>query len=147
MQTNDLKALTIPEGNVLSVYTTGPGSPVLNYYPVANAFNPADYEKETEVEIVTARLLSSKPQVGKKWNVTITLTDGTVGKDGYVPILYDRINGVVVQLKFTYNLKIPNRIQVGGLVLWPKGDRVLDIYVITPKQKIIGPTSLQVTVK
>lgn len=142
MQTNDLKALTIPEGNVLSVYTTGPGSPVLNYYPVANAFNPADYEKETEVEIVTAGLRSSSSYVGKGWSVTITLTDGTVGTDGYVPILYDRMNGVVVQSKFAYNSKIPKRIQVVGFVLWPKGDRVLDIYVITPKQKIIGPTSL-----
>lgn len=147
MQTNDLKALTIPEGNVLSVYTNGPGSPVLNYYPVANAFNPADYEKETEVEIVTAKLASSSPQVGKIWNATITLTDGTVGTDGYVPILYDRMNGVVVQLKFAYNHKIPERIQVVGRVLQPKGDRILDIYVITPKQKIIGPTSLQVKVK
>lgn len=147
MQANDLKALTIPEGNVLSVYTNGPGSPVLNYYPVANAFNPADYEKETEVEIVTAALLSSSTYVGKRWSATITLTDGTVGKDGYVPILYDRMNGVVVQSKFGYNSKIPERIQAVGLVLCPKGGRVLDIYVITPKQKIIGPTSLEVNVK
>ena len=48
MQTNDLNALTIPEGNVLSIYS------INSNYPVANTFNPDGYEKETEVKIVSA---------------------------------------------------------------------------------------------
>ena len=146
MQTNDLKALTIPEGNVLSVYSNGPSFPVFNYYPVANMFNPDDYEKETGVEIVTAVLRSKKAIVGKMWYATITLTDGTVGTDGYVPILYDRMNGVVVNLKFAWMPKMPERVSVTGRALLPKGERVVDVYVITPEQKIIGPTSLEVRV-
>lgn len=146
MQTNDLKALTIPEGNVLSVYSNGPSSPVFNYYPVANTFNPDDYEKETGVEIVKVVLRSAKALVGKAWIATITLTDGTVGTDGYVPILYDRMNGVVTNVHFAWMPTRPERVNVIGRVLWPKGERVLDVYVITPEQKIIGPTSLEVLV-
>lgn len=146
MQTNDLKALTIPEGNVLSVYSNGPSSPVFNYYPVANMFNPDDYEKETGVEIVTAALRSKKTIVGRAWYATITLTDGTVGTDGYVPILYDRMNGVVINVRFGWNPKMPERVNVAGRALLPKGERVVDVYVITPEQKIIGPTSLEVQV-
>lgn len=146
MQTNDLKALTIPEGNVLSVYSNGPSSPVFNYYPVANMFNPDDYEKETGVEIVTAVLRSKKVIVGKGWQVTITLTDGTVGTDGYVPILYDRMNGVVINVRFDWMPTMPERVSMVGRALLPKGERVVDVYVITPEQKIIGPTSLEVQV-
>ena len=147
MQTNDLKALTIPEGNVLSVYSKGPGRPIFNYYPVANTFNPDDYEKETEVEIVSAALVSKTPDVGRFWNANISLTDGTVGKDGYVPILYDRMNGVVVNDRVSWTSNRPERAHVTGFVLWPKGKRILDVYVITPEQKIIGPTSIEATVK
>lgn len=147
MQTNDLKALTISEGNVLSVYGNGPGLPILNYYPIANTFNPDDYEKETEVEIVKATLKSKVAFVGKNWTATVSLTDGTVGADGYVPLLYDRVNKVVVNSRFVWSHKNPSYAQVIGRVLWPQGARTLDVYVITPEQKIIGPTSIEVNVR
>ena len=149
MQTNDLNALTIPEGNVLSIYSNGPTRPSKNFYPVANTFNPDNYEKETEVKIVSAvfRDNQKKFYVGKTLVLTITLTDGTVGTEGYVPILYDRMNGVVINLSFTWFPKDQKAAQATGKVLWPKGERVLDIYVITPEQKIIGPTSLEMTAR
>ena len=146
MQLNDLNALTIPEGNVLSIYSDGPTLPAKNFYPVANTFNPDGYEKETEVKIVSAILKGNKPLVGKSYIATIKLTDGAVGTDGYVPILYDRMNGVVINYHFVWSTK-PNITQAIGRALWPKGKRVLDIYVITPAQKIIGPTSLNITVQ
>lgn len=141
MQTNDLNALSIPEGNVLSIYS------IDSKYPVANTFNPDGYEKETEVKIVTAVLREYSALVGKGYTATITLTDGVVGTDGYVPILYDRMNGVVINSKFLWSTKDPKVTQASGKALLPKGKRVLDIYVITPEQKIIGPTSLEITVK
>ena len=147
MQTNDLKALTIPEGNVLSVYSNGPGYPINNYYPIANAFNPDNYEKETEVEIVTVVVRTKNVYVGKNWVTTIILIDGTVGTDGYVPILYDRMNGVVTNVHFAWIPTRPERVDMNGRALWPKGERVLDVYVITPEQKLIGPTSIDVTVR
>ena len=147
MQTNDLNALSIPEGNVLSIYSNGPIKPSNNFYPVANTFNPDDYEKETEVEIVSAGLQRYNIPVDKNYKATINLTDGVVGKDGYVPILYDRINGVVTNYRFGWVPTNPRRVEVSGKALWPKGKHVLDIYVITPEQKIIGPTSLEITVK
>ena len=147
MQTNNLNALTIPEGNVLSIYSDDPTTPFNNFYPVANMFNPDGYEKETEVKIVSAVLRGYKPLVGKNYIATIKLTDGAVGTDGYVPILYDRMNGVVTNLSFAWSTKDPKTAQAAGRALWPKGKRVLDIYVITPEQKIIGPTSLEITVK
>lgn len=67
--------------------------------------------------------------------------------DGYVPILYDRMNGVVTNVHFAWISKMPERVSVAGRVLWPKGERVLDVYVITPEQKLIGPTSIDVTVR
>ena len=145
MQTNDLNALTIPEGNVLSIYSNDLTSN--NFYPVANMFNPDGYEKETEVKIVSAVLRRYSALVGKSYTATIKLTDGVVGTDGYVPILYDRMNGVVINLRFLWSAKDPKLAQAVGIALWPKGKRVLDIYVITPEQKIIGPTSLEITVK
>lgn len=143
MQTNDLNALTIPEGNVLSIYS------IDSKYPVANTFNPDNYEKETEVKIAKAIFRNNKKKfyVGKTLILIITLTDGTVGTEGYVPILYDRMNGVVINLSFTWSPKDQKAAQATGKVLWPKGERVLDIYVITPEQKIIGPTSLEMTVR
>ena len=147
MQLNDLNALTIPEGNVLSIYSDSSIPLPKNFYPVANTFNPDGYEKETEVKIVTAGLRGSKPLVGKSYSATIKLTDGVVGTDGYVPILYDRMNGVVVNYRFSWSTTDPKTAQAVGRVLLPKGKRVLDIYVITPEQKIIGPTSLEVTVR
>ena len=147
MQLNDLNALTIPEGNVLSIYSDDTTSSSHNFYPVANMFNPDGYEKETEAKIVTAVLRGYKPLVGKSYTATIKLTDGVVGTDGYVPILYDRMNGVVTNLRFTWSTKDPKVAQAAGRALWPKGKRVLDIYVITPEQKIIGPTSLEMTVR
>lgn len=147
MQTNDLNALSIPEGNVLSIYSNGPTSPSQNFYPVANTFNPDDYEKETEVKIVSAGLRGYKPYVGKNFIAVIKLTDGAVGTDGYVPILYDRMNGVVINLDFAWSKKDLKVAQANGRALLPKGKRVLDIYVITPEQKIIGPTSLEITVR
>ena len=149
MQTNDLNALTIPEGNVLSIYSNYSTHLSNNFYPVANTFNPDGYEKETEVKIVSAvfRNNQKKFYVGKTLMSIITLTDGTVGTEGYVPILYDRMNGIVINLSFLW---IPNDQKIAralGRVLWPKGKRVLDIYVITPAQKIIGPTSLEITVR
>lgn len=146
MQTNDLNALTIPEGNVLSIYSNGPTSPSKNFYPVANTFNPDGYEKETEVKIATAVLQGYNPLVGKGVTATITLTDSIVGTEGCVPILYDSLNGVVINKKIGWRPG-KNRGQATGAVLWPKGDRILDIYVITPEQKIIGPTSLEITVR
>lgn len=146
MQTNDLNALTIPEGNVLSIYSNGPTRPSKNFYPVANTFNPDDYEKETEVKIASASLMGYKPYVGKIVMAAITLTDGTVGTEGYVPILYDRMNGVVINYRFVWAVD-PKMVQASGRVLLPKGKRIIDIYVITPEQKIIGPTSLEITVK
>ena len=142
MQTNDLNALTIPEGNVLSIYSDD------SNYPVANTFNPDDYEKETEVKIakVVFKYNQKKFYVGKILTPIITLTDGTVGTEGYVPILYDRMNGVVINYRFVWTAD-PKTVQATGRVLWPKGKRILDIYVITPEQKIIGPTSLEITVK
>lgn len=141
MQTNDLNALTIPEGNVLSIYS------IDSKCPVANMFNPDGYEKETEVKIVSAALLGHNAFVGKGYMATIKLTDGAVGTDGYVPILYDRMNGVVINVRFAWSTKDPKTAQAFGRALLPKGKRVLDIYVITPEQKIIGPTSLEITVK
>ena len=146
MQTNDLNALSIPEGNVLSIYSTSPTSPFKNFYPVANTFNPDDYEKETEVKIVSAVLQGYKPYVGKNISATIALTVGIVGTEGCVPILYDRLNGVVINNKIAWNPG-QTRGRAIGTVLWPKGKRVIDIYVITPEQKIIGPTSLEITVR
>ena len=140
MQTNDLNALTIPEGNVLSIYS------IDSNYPVANTFNPDVYEKETEVKIATAVLKAYKPFVGKTVIAIITLTDSMVGTEGCVPILYDRLNGVVIN----QNIVWPpgqKRGQAYGRALLPKGKRMLDIYVITPEQKIIGPTSLEITVR
>ena len=147
MQTNDLNALTIPEGNVLSIYSNGPTSPSKNFYPVANTFNPDGYEKETEAKIVSAVLKGYNPLVGRNYIATIKLTDGVVGTDGYVPILYDRMNGVVINTSFVWSTKDPKVVQALGRALWPEGKRVLDIYVITPEQKIIGPTSLEITVQ
>ena len=147
MQTNDLNALTIPEGNVLSIYSNGPTRLSKNFYPIANTFNPDVYEKETEVKIATAVLRGYRPLVGKIYLATIKLTDGAVGTDGYVPVLYDRMNGVVCNLKFNWYPEDPKIAQASGRALCPKGKRMLDIYVITPEQKIIGPTSLEVTVK
>ena len=144
MQTNDLNALTIPEGNVLSIYSNDTTSK--NFYPVANMFNPDGYEKETEVKIATAVLREYNINVGKGATATITLTDSMVGTEGCVPILYDRLNGVVINQKITWRPG-QKRGQAAGRVLWPKGKRMLDIYVITPEQKIIGPTSLEITVK
>ena len=141
MQTNDLNALTIPEGNVLSIYS------INSNYPVANTFNPDGYEKETEVKIVSAGLRGYNINVGRSGLATITLTDGTVGTDGYVPILYDRMNGVVINYSFVWFPKDPKRAQAVGKALLPRGKHVLDIYVITPEQKIIGPTSLEITVR
>ena len=141
MQTNDLNTLTIHEGNVLSIYSSG------SNYPVANTFNPDNYEKETEVKIVDAIFRNNQKNfyVGKTLKTIITLTDGTVGTEGYVPILYDRMNGIVINLSFLWvDQKIA---RASGRVLRPKGKRMLDIYVITPEQKIIGPTSLEITVK
>lgn len=115
MQTNDMKALIIPEGNVLSVYGKGPS--VFNRYPVVNTFNPNDYEKETEVEIITAVFRSYKALVGKSWTATIALTNGTLGTDGYVPILYDRMNGVVINVRFVWSSNKPEHAQVIGHVL------------------------------
>ena len=146
MQTNDLNTLTIPEGNVLSIYSNGPTKPFKNFYPVANTFNPDDYEKETEVKIVTAVLRGYKINVGGIATATITLTDGTVGTEGYVPILYDRMNGVVINYRFVWGAD-QKTVRAIGKVLWPKGKHILDIYVITPEQKIIGPTSLEITAK
>ena len=142
MQTNDLNALSIPEGNVLSIYS------INSNYPVANTFNPDNYEKETEVKIVNAIFKNNQKNfsVGKSVILIITLTDGTVGTEGYVPILYDRMNGVVINYGFVW-LKDPKKVQAYGKALWPKGKHILDIYVITPEQKIIGPTSLEMTVK
>lgn len=142
MQTNDLKALTIPEGNVLSVYSTGPGD---NFYPVANTFNPDDYEKETAVEIVTGMLRSYKVKRSGFYNATITLTAGTVGTDGYYPILYDRTCGVVTNTLFGWVANKPERTVARGKMLYPLGIHQLDMYVITPEQKIIGPTTVEVT--
>lgn len=147
MQTNDLKALTIPEGNVLSVYSTGPGYPVNNYYPVANTFNPDDYEKETEVEIVSAKLKYNTANVGKTFTLTMFLTDGTVGSDGYAPLLYDTLSRVVLNSRFVWSSSKPSAANAFGRALYPKGERTLDVYVITPEQKIIGPTSFEATVK
>lgn len=144
MQTNDLNALTIPEGNVLSIYSDDTTSN--NFYPVANTFNPDNYEKETEVKIATAVLNGYNINVGKMATATITLTDSMVGTEGCVPILYDRLNGVVINKKIGWRPG-QKRGQAAGKALWPKGKRVLDIYVITPEQKIIGPTSLEITVK
>ena len=141
MQTNDLNALTIPEGNVLSIYS------IDSKYPVANTFNPDNYEKETEVKIATAVLRGYNSLVGKTYTATIKLTDGAVGADGYVPILYDRMNGVVINVSFAWSVKDPKIARAIGRALLPKGKRMLDIYVITPEQKIIGPTSLEITVK
>ena len=141
MQTNDLNALTIPEGNVLSIYS------IDSKYPVANTFNPDGYEKETEVKIVSAALRGHNVLVGKGYTATIKLTDGAVGTDGYVPILYDRMNGVVTNSSFVWSTKDPKVAQAVGKALLPKGKRMLDIYVITPEQKIIGPTSLEITVR
>lgn len=140
MQTNDLNALTISEGNVLSIYSIG------SNYPVANTFNPDNYEKETEVKIATAALRGNKFTVGKTMTSTITLTDSIVGTEGCVPILYDRLNGVVINQKIAWPPG-QKRGRAVGAVLWPTGERVLDIYVITPEQKIIGPTSLEITVR
>ena len=147
MQTNDLNALSIPEGNVLSIYSDDLTSN--NFYPVANTFNPDGYEKETEVKIVTAVFKNNQKifYVGKSVILIITLTDGTVGTEGYVPILYDRTNGVVINYHFVWSKNSPKTVQAAGKVLWPKGEHVLDIYVITPEQKIIGPTSLEMTVE
>ena len=143
MQTNDLNALSIPEGNVLSIYS------IDSNYPVANTFNPDNYEKETEVKIVNAIFRNNQKNfyVGKSVVLIITLTDGTVGTEGYVPILYDRMNGVVINYRFVWSTKDPKVAEATGKALWPKGNHVLDIYVITPEQKIIGPTSLEMTVK
>ena len=143
MQTNDLNALSIPEGNVLSIYS------IDSNYPVANTFNPDNYEKETEVKIVNAIFRNNQKNfyVGKSVVLIITLTDGTVGTEGYVPILYDRMNGVVINYRFVWSTKDPKVAEAIGKALWPKGNHVLDIYVITPEQKIIGPTSLEMTVK
>ena len=146
MQTNDLNALTIPEGNVLSIYSNDSTHPSNNFYPVANTFNPDDYEKETEVKIATAVLQGYNPYVGKNISATITLTDSIVGTEGCVPILYDRLNGVVINNKISWRPG-QKRGQAAGKVLLPNGKRMLDIYVITPEQKIIGPTSLEITVK
>ena len=139
MQTNDLNALTIPEGNVLSIYS------IDSKYPVANTFNPDNYEKETEVKIATAALKGYNINVGKAAAATITLTDSMVGAEGCVPILYDRLNGVVINQKISWRPG-QKRGQAAGRALLPKGKRMLDIYVITPEQKIIGPTSLEITV-
>ena len=147
MQTNDLNALTIPEGNVLSIYSDSLIRQHENFYPVANMFNPDGYEKETVVKIVSAVLRGYNALVGKTYIATIKLTDGVVGTDGYVPILYDRMNGVVINARFAWSTKDPKTAQAAGIALWPKGKRVLDIYVITPEQKIIGPSSLEITVK
>lgn len=147
MQTNDLNALTIPEGNVLSIYSNGRILQFKNFYPVANTFNPDSYEKETEAKIVSAVLRGYNALVGKTYAATIKLTDGVVGTDGYVPILYDRMNGVVINLHFAWSKKDPKIAQAAGRALLPKGKRVLDIYVITPEQKIIGPSSLEITVR
>lgn len=143
MQTNDLNALTIPEGNVLSIYS------INSNYPVANTFNPDVYEKETEVKIATAIIRNNQKNfyVGKNLQSIITLTDGTVGTEGYVPILYDRMNGVVINSRFVWSTKDPKVAQAVGRALLPKGDHIIDIYVITPEQKIIGPTSLEITVR
>lgn len=146
MQTNDLNALTIPEGNVLSIYSDSPILQPKNFYPVANVFNPDGYEKETEAKIVSAVLKGYSALVGKSYTATIKLTDGVVGTDGYVPILYDRMNGVVINSRFAWSHKDPKIAKAVGRALLPKGKRVLDIYVITPEQKIIGPTSLEITV-
>lgn len=147
MQLNDLNALTIPEGNVLSIYSDDKTPSSHNFYPVANMFNPDGYEKETEVKIVSAVLKGYNALAGKSYTATIKLTDGAVGTDGYVPILYDRMNGVVINYRFGWSTKDPKIAQAIGRALLPKGKRVLDIYVITPEQKIIGPTSLNITVK
>ena len=149
MQTNDLNALTIPEGNVLSIYNDGPTRPSKNFYPVANTFNPDNYEKETGVKIVKAVVRNNQKNfyVGKNAIFYITLTDGTVGTEGYVPILYDRMNGVVINLSFLWSPNDQKLAVATGKVLLPEGKHVVDIYVITPEQKIIGPTSLEITVK
>lgn len=147
MQTNDLNALTIPEGNVLSIYSNGRILQFKNFYPVANTFNPDSYEKETEAKIVSAVLRGYDALVGKNYNATIKMTDGVVGTDGYVLILYDRMNGVVINSRFAWSTKDPKLAQASGKALWPRGKRVLDIYVITPEQKIIGPSSLEITVR
>lgn len=140
MQTNDLNALSIPEGNVLSIYS------IDSNYPVANTFNPDGYEKETEVKIATAGLRGYNINVGKGMAATITLTDSMVGTEGCVPILYDRLNGVVINQKIGWSPG-QKRGQAFGRALLPRGKRMLDIYVITPEQKIIGPTSLEITVR
>lgn len=140
MQTNDLKALTIPEGNVLSVYGIGG-----QYYPVANTFNPDDYEKETEAEIVTGVLRNYKVKRSGVYLATITLTAGTVGTGGYYPILYDRTCGVVTNTVFGWEANKPERTVAQGKMLYPLGIHQLDMYVITPEQKIIGPTTVEVT--
>ena len=149
MQTNDLNALTIPEGNVLSIYSDGPTRPSKNFYPVANTFNPDSYEKETGVKIVKAVVKNNQKNfyAGKNAPFYITLTDGTVGTEGYVPILYDRMNGVVINSSFLWTPNDQKLARATGKVLLPKGKHVVDIYVITPEQKIIGPTSLEITVK
>ena len=146
MQTNDLNALTIPEGNVLSIYSNDSTHPSNNFYPVANTFNPDVYEKETEVKIATASLKAHTYLVGRTVSATINLTVGIVGTEGCVPILYDRLNGVVINQRIAWPSG-QERGQAYGKALWPKGKRILDIYVITPEQKIIGPTSLEITVK
>ena len=146
MQMNDLNALIIPEGNVLSIYSNDSTHPSNNFYPVANTFNPDGYEKETEVKIATAVLKAYNILVGKVATATITLTDSMVGTEGCVPILYDRLNGVVINQRIVWPSG-QKRGQAYGKALWPKGKRILDIYVITPEQKIIGPTSLEITVK
>ena len=146
MQTNDLNALSIPEGNVLSIYSNDFTNESKNVYPVANMFNPDAYEKETEVKIDKAVSKANTHLVGRTVTVTITLADSIVGTEGYMPIIYDRLNGVVINKK---NVWTPGqkRGQAIGVVLWPTGKRVLDIYIITPEKKIIGPTSLEITVK
>ena len=140
MQTNDLKALTIPDGNVLSVYGK-------NWYPIANTFNPDNYEKETEVQTASVGVKSKNVLPGKLWTLTIKLTGGTATTaEGYWGVVYDATLGCVINID-SVSSATAFAIQCRGRGLYPRGTHILDVYVITPEQKIIGPTSFEGTVK
>lgn len=142
MQLNNLKSLTIPEGQVLSVYS----SDEKNYYPIANAFSPDNYEAETEVKITSFALRSKKANPGNAWLATITLSGANAG-EAYIPILYDATAGVAANRRIlSAGVSARGQITVQGQVLYPSGAHMLYAYAITPQGRIISTDPIMVTV-
>lgn len=132
MNFNEVKSITIPEGDVKSLKING-----VEVWKKKSGFDINDYEINEDLVIKTAQFKTTRVSIGKQCNLTITATNKNIVNDF---IIIDNLTQQPVTIsKYVINHDNTNISGDMVTVLWvaepPKGTRYFTAYLLDDNGK------------